>query len=138
MTLFSFPIHFPDLLWPRKRKCLLLVEDSIGDRVFIEDAWTELGWDCDVANTAEMGEGFIHLKKYPLVLVDMRLPRKQGWEFLIESINLYPHSFYAALAGEPHDLADMPRGFSVYTITKPDEASKYVAMFKRLLKDARL
>lgn len=137
MTLFN--IQLPEWVWPcRNRKCLLLVEDSSADAALIQDAAQELGWSMDIAGSAEMAEGFLHSKKYPVILVDMRLPGIPGWTLVGRIIQNYTESFVVAMPGEPADLAHMPRGIFCSFLIKPDIGQSYGPALRRLFKQAKL
>lgn len=110
----------------------------MSDAALIQDAARECGWELDIANSAEMGEGFLHARRYPVVLVDMRLPGMPGWDLVSHIIQEYPDSFVVAMAGEPSDLANMPRGIFSSFIIKPDIGQSYAPALRRLFKQARL
>jgi CheY-like chemotaxis protein len=137
MTLFN--IQLPNIPWlSRRRHCLLLVEDNAIDAALIRDAVQELGWELDIAGSAEMAEGFLHSRKYPVILVDMRLPGMPGWTLVAGIIQQYPESFVVAMPGEPADLAHMPRGIFCSFLIKPDIGQSYGPALRRLFRQAKL
>jgi CheY-like chemotaxis protein len=137
MTLFN--IQLPEWAWPlRRKKCLLLVEDNTADVALIQDAAQELGWLLDIAGSAEMADGYLHSRKYPVILVDMRLPGMQGWTLITGIIQSYPESFVVAMPGEPSDLSHMPRGIFCSFLIKPDMGQSYGPALRRLFKQAKL
>src|SRR5687767_7659134 len=138
MTLFN--IQLPAWVWPvaKKPKCLLLVEDSASDVAQIQDEVRELGWNLDIAGSAEMANGYLHARKYPIILVDMRLPGMPGWTLVSIIVQKYPDSLVVAMPGEPSDLANMPRGIFCSVLIKPAVGHGYGPALRRLFQQVRL
>jgi DNA-binding response OmpR family regulator len=125
--------------WPwTRRRCLLLVEDNSSDAQLFAMAASECGWKCAIATSAEMADGYLHSRKYPIVVVDMRLPGQPGWDFVAQIIEQYPEPFLVAMAGSAFDLSYMPTGIFSSFITKPGPGQTYGPALRRLFKQARV
>lgn len=64
---------------PGKR--ILVVEDEVDVRAFVEMVLEEEGYDVAVAGNGQQALEEVRRRKPSLILLDMRLPVMDGWEF---------------------------------------------------------
>lgn len=62
------------------RPCILVVEDNPDNRTLIKDVLDALDYDVIEALDGVMGVELALSKKPSLILMDLSLPRKDGWE----------------------------------------------------------
>lgn len=65
-------------------KRILLVEDVVETRDMIEDTLTRLGFEVHSANDGEDAELFFEAHDYDLVITDLMMPNKNGFDFMKE------------------------------------------------------
>lgn len=63
---------------------VLLVEDEIGIAQFIHQGLNESGYVVDIASDGSKGLHFVELVTYDLIILDLMLPKVDGFEFLKE------------------------------------------------------
>lgn len=118
------------------KKQILIVddEDDIVNlvRLILEDE----GFECDVARDGIECLEFIRKKRFDLILLDIMMPRRTGWEVLRElraselTKNL-PVAMLTARAAPQDPGSEFP-SFNDY-ITKPFEPDDLVRRVKRVL-----
>ena len=103
---------------------ILCIEDEVELREIITEVLEEAGYDVCVAGDGEKGLEMIHNLKPDLVLCDINMPQKDGYEVLkeIRDDNLIladmPFIFLSALADKERVLAGLTTGADAY-LTKP-------------------
>jgi two-component system, cell cycle response regulator DivK len=60
-------------------KCILVVEDNPDNRILITDVLASLGYDVVVAEDGEAGVHLAQAHRPDLILMDLSLPKKDGW-----------------------------------------------------------
>jgi len=63
---------------------ILVVEDEKKTAAFLAKGLREAGFDVDVAVDGETGSKLAHATKFDLLIVDIMLPHKDGWEVVAE------------------------------------------------------
>jgi two-component system copper resistance phosphate regulon response regulator CusR len=63
---------------------ILVVEDEKKTAAFLAKGLREAGFDVDVAVDGETGSELAHATKFDLLIVDIMLPHKDGWELVAE------------------------------------------------------
>src|SRR5438128_10292902 len=63
---------------------ILVVEDEKRTAAFLAKGLRESGFAVDVASDGETGSEQARAKKFDLLIVDVMLPRKDGWELVAE------------------------------------------------------
>jgi two-component system copper resistance phosphate regulon response regulator CusR len=63
---------------------ILVVEDEKKTAAFLAKGLREAGFSVDVAVDGETGSGLAHATKFDLLIVDIMLPHKDGWELVAE------------------------------------------------------
>lgn len=108
-------------IFQRKKRCLLVVDDSEVDSEFLKALVAVNGHDCEIVSNGEAALALIVLKpeRYPIVFVDMRLPLMGGLT-LIQKIRAVTTGIHVvAVAGLLDDLLDLPPGCYIGLIAKP-------------------
>lgn len=85
---------------------ILVIEDDIFFQKFYSEKLRELNFEVDVASDGEEGFGKIINTKPDLVLLDLILPKKDGFEILKElgSIQQKPHILIFSTLGQEQDI----------------------------------
>ena len=103
---------------------ILCIEDEVELREIITEVLEEAGYDVCVAGDGEKGLEMIHNHKPDLVLCDINMPQKDGYEVLKEIRDNHliladmPFIFLSALADKERVLAGLTTGADAY-LTKP-------------------
>jgi two-component system cell cycle response regulator DivK len=63
-----------------KRPCILIVEDNVDNRTLIRDVLDALDYEALEAHDGIEGVEMAISRKPSLILMDLSLPRKDGWE----------------------------------------------------------
>lgn len=113
---------------------ILIVEDEEHISRLIAMALSPLGYVCETANDGEKGADMIERNRYDLILLDVMLPRIDGFE-LIEYIENYntPVIFITA----KNSVADKVRGLKLGAddyITKPFDVAELQARVETVLR----
>lgn len=61
---------------------ILIVEDEIAISDLLKICLEEQGYKCEVANDGELAADLVEKKQYDLVLLDVMLPKIDGYELL--------------------------------------------------------
>lgn len=114
---------------------ILIVEDevSISDLIKIE---LELqGYKCEVANNGELAADYIEKNNYDLILLDIMLPKVDGYELLeyIKRISETPIIFLTAKSQTKDKIKGLHEGADDY-ITKPFEIGELIARIEAVLR----
>lgn len=120
-------------LFKRKRRCLLIVDDSDVDAHFLEAVIRNLGYRVESVSTAEAALALVHRKpeKYPIAFVDLRLPMMRGIDLLPKLLELAPHIHICVVAGLIDDIIDLPEGIYVGLIHKPIDENTIKAVISK-------
>ena len=103
---------------------ILCIEDETELRELIAEVLKEAGYDVHVAHDGDAGIEMIHNHKPDLVICDINMPRKNGYEVLKEIRDNHlifadmPFIFLSALADKERILAGLKTGADAY-LTKP-------------------
>jgi len=63
---------------------ILLIEDEKKTAIFLEKGLREAGFSVDVARDGESGLAAARNKRFDLLVVDVMLPKKDGWAVVEE------------------------------------------------------
>lgn len=118
---------------------ILIAEDELQIRRLLKDYLTSSGMDVtEAANGEEATRHFLNNPTYDLVILDVMMPRKNGWE-VCEEIRMVspdvPILFLTALT----DAQDEIRGFNIGAddyVAKPFRYEVFMARVKALLRRA--
>lgn len=113
---------------------ILIVEDEKNISTLIIMALSQVGYRCETASDGEMAADMIEKKRYDLILLDVMLPKIDGFE-LIEYIKGYdiPVIFITAKS----DVKDRVKGLNLGAddyITKPFDIAELQARVEAVLR----
>lgn len=113
---------------------ILIVEDEKNISNLIKMALSQTGCVCDCAYDGESGADMIENKRYDLVLLDIMLPKINGYE-LIEYIKSYevPVIFITAKSNTEDKVKGLRLGADDY-ITKPFDIAELQARVEAVLR----
>jgi len=85
---------------------ILIIEDDIFFQKFYSEKLRELNFEVDVASDGEEGFNKINSIKPDLLLLDLILPKKDGFEILkeLESMQQKPHILVFSTLGQEEDV----------------------------------
>ena len=70
--------------WKKKAKTVLIVEDELDVRKFASRVLELEGYGVLEAEDGERGMALVRSRKVDLILLDLRLPKRDGWSVLAE------------------------------------------------------
>ncbi len=114
---------------------ILIVEDEIAISDLIKIRLELLGYKCEVANNGEKAADFIEKNQYDLVLLDIMLPKVDGYELLdyIKQTFKIPVIFLTAKSQVKDKVIGLKKGADDY-ITKPFEMEELIARVQAVLR----
>ena len=114
---------------------ILIVEDEIAISDLIKIELQTKGYRCEVANDGEMAANYIEKNVYDLILLDIMLPKYDGYELLeyIKKLNGTPTIFITAKSQVLDKIKGLNKGADDY-ITKPFEMGELVARVEAVLR----
>jgi PleD family two-component response regulator len=113
------------------RGTILVVEDGPADALILLTELKRVGYECEIAETAELARSLIGRSFYQIVFVDLRLPGMSGQEFLRVLQEESPESKPVIICGEPSDMRGYPPGEPFICIIK----NVHVKGLRKLFKD---
>ena len=114
---------------------ILIVEDEIAISDLIKLGLESQGYKCETANDGEIAANLIEQKEYDLVLLDIMLPKVDGFEVLeyIKQIQDIPVIFITAKAQTKDKIKGLKAGSDDY-ITKPFDMEELYARVEAVLR----
>ena len=114
---------------------ILIVEDEIAISDLIKLGLESQGYKCETANDGEIAANLIEQKEYDLVLLDIMLPKVDGFEVLeyIKQIQDIPVIFITAKAQTKDKIKRLKAGSDDY-ITKPFDMEELYARVEAVLR----
>lgn len=124
---------------------ILIVEDNPGDVLLVREALNESNLPFELSHVADGEEavnflqqrgGYKDRLKPDLVLLDLNLPKRTGWEVFEEmrsddSLRNVPVVILSS-SGEPEDRRRAARGYRSIYIQKPADFDEYLRIGKRI------
>ncbi len=117
---------------------ILIVEDEKRLAEFIRNGLREQNYSVDVAFDGESGEFNAKTNDYDLIILDILLPKKNGWEVCADLRNLKidtPIIMLSALSDVANRIRGLETGADDY-MTKPFSIAELVARVNALLRRA--
>lgn len=114
---------------------VLIVEDEIAISDLIKIELDLQGYKCDVANDGEIAANYIEKNNYDLILLDIMLPKINGYELLeyIKQVSQTPTIFITAKSQTKDKIQGLHNGADDY-ITKPFEIGELIARVEAVLR----
>jgi two-component system copper resistance phosphate regulon response regulator CusR len=115
---------------------ILIVEDEQKIAAFIKRGLTENGFVVDVAQDGELGLEYALARKMDLIILDVALPKRDGWSLISELRNTDIHTpvlFLTARDSVPDRVKGFDLGADDYLI-KPFHFSELLARVRSLLR----
>ncbi len=115
---------------------ILLIEDQKKMTAFLEKGLTEAGYEIEIANEGEAGLKLALTKRFDLLLVDVMLPKKDGWAVVEEARaggGRTPILFLTARDSVPDRVKGLELGGDDYLV-KPFAFSELRARVRSLLR----
>ena len=114
---------------------ILIVEDEVAINDLIKIELESRGYKCEIANDGETASDYIESKKYDLILLDIMLPKVDGYELLeyIKQISETPTIFITAKNQTVDKIKGLNLGADDY-ITKPFEIGELIARIEAVLR----
>ena len=114
---------------------ILIAEDEIAISDLIKIELETRGYKCDVANDGEIAADYIEKNKYDLLLLDIMLPKIDGYELLSynNQMSQIPTIFITAKSQTKDKINGLNKGADDY-ITKPFETLELVARIEAVLR----
>lgn len=78
---------------------ILIVEDEVAMSEILELLLEDYGLECEIATTGEEGLQLLKMKKFKVVLVDLRLPGINGLQFIQRAHELHPEISFIIITG---------------------------------------
>ena len=114
---------------------ILIVEDEIAIRDLIKLELEAKGYKCDVAKDGEIAANYIEKNNYDLALLDIMIPKVDGYELLkyIKDTVEIPTIFLTAKNQINDKIKGLNLGADDY-ITKPFEIGELIARIEAVLR----
>ncbi len=114
---------------------ILIVEDEMAISDLIKIGLESQGYKCEIALDGEKAADFIEQKEYDLVLLDIMLPKVDGYELLeyIKQTKQIPVIFITAKSEVKDKVKGLKEGADDY-ITKPFDMEELVARVYTVLR----
>lgn len=114
---------------------ILIVEDEIAISDLIKLGLESQGYKCETANDGEIAANLIEIKQYDLVLLDVMLPKIDGYELLeyIKQMQDTPVIFITAKGQVKDKIKGLKSGSDDY-ITKPFVMEELYARVEAVLR----
>lgn len=116
---------------------ILLVEDHVATASALAKTLLRYGFAVAPANSAEAALAAARLQSFDLLITDIGLPQKNGWELFRELRQLQPHLVAIAVTGYafPQDVQrSVDVGIQVH-LTKPATIQQVMAAIERVFPD---
>lgn len=115
---------------------ILIVEDEIKTAAYLKKGLSESGFIVDHAANGEDGLYMATHHHYDLIILDIMLPKKDGWTIIIEIRRMYPDArvlFLTAKDGVEDKVKGLELGADDYLV-KPFAFSELLARIRSLLR----
>ncbi|MGH9523154.1 MAG: HD domain-containing phosphohydrolase [Terriglobales bacterium] len=123
---------------PKRAPCILVVEDQMDNAMLMGHLLTSRGYETQIAHSAEQAENFIQKQAPDLILLDVILPGRSGYELCRElksneSTRLIPVVIITGLSDREDRIRGIEAGADEF-LNKPIFPEELFARVKSLLK----
>ncbi|MFH1288829.1 MAG: response regulator [bacterium] len=117
------------------RKKVLVIEDEENTLDAIKDIFLKMDCKVDIASDGEKGFQLINEDSYDLVVTDLKLPGKSGFEILeaLKDINPGTKVIIITAYGEPNPTEDANKRGAFSCLRKPFRMKEMMAVAERAL-----
>ena len=114
---------------------ILIVEDEAAIRDLIKIGLQSKGYICQTAQDGEIASNYIEENQYDLILLDIMIPKIDGYELLkyIKQVEKTPTIFITAKSQTKDKVVGLNEGADDY-ITKPFEIEELIARIEAVLR----
>jgi len=113
---------------------VLVIDDEDDFRGLTVDLLESEGYDVHAAKDGVEGMDLVHKTPFDLVITDIIMPRKEGFEVCQELLALYPDIAIIAMTGASPDYLKQVSYLGVkHTIQKPFEIKKFLSMVRNAI-----
>ena len=118
---------------------ILVIDDDLAIRVLLQAVLKRMKFDVELAEDGAVGLEKLHTNsQYDLILLDLMMPRVNGYEFIdrvgAEFPNGRPHIIVFTAAGK-RGVEKIPVDSVCNSILKPFDLEKFIEMIRECLKD---
>lgn len=119
---------------------ILVIDDDLAIRVLLQAVLKRMNFDVELAEDGAVGlEKLRHDPSYDLILLDLMMPRVNGYEFIEEVGREYPdirpHIIVFTAAGK-RGVDKIPPDAICNSILKPFDLEKFIEMIGECLRGA--
>lgn len=115
---------------------ILVIDDDVAIRVLLQAVLKRLKFSVDLAEDGEVGLQKVAREKYDLVLLDLMMPRVNGYEFLTQldqrNHQPRPHILVFTAAGQ-RGVDKLPPNSVCSTILKPFDLEVFLSLIEGCL-----
>ena len=112
---------------------ILVIDDDVAIRVLLQAVLKRLNFSVDLAEDGEVGLQKVANGKYDLILLDLMMPRVNGYEFLARldqyNHNPRPHIVVFTAAGQ-RGVDKLPPNSVCNTILKPFDLEVFLSLIE--------
>jgi chemosensory pili system protein ChpA (sensor histidine kinase/response regulator) len=126
----------------RRKPRILVVDDSISIRKFVQRFLDRVGYEVEVAADGMAALGVMGKTKFDVVITDLEMPVMHGYDLMAEmkrtpALATIPIIVLTSRAGEKHKQKALEMGAQDYLV-KPFEEQEMVSVLKKILSGAAL
>lgn len=117
---------------------ILVIDDDVAIRVLLHAVLKRMNLEVDLAEDGQDGLARLNEGRYDLVLLDLMMPRMNGYEFLdhvSKNSTSRPHIIVFTAAGK-RGVDKIPPGKICASILKPFDLETFVELIRRCMDDA--
>ena len=116
---------------------ILVIDDDLAIRVLLQAVLKRLAFDVRLAEDGEVGLAAVSKEDFDLVLLDLMMPKVNGYEFIerVKTLNgERPHIIVFTAAGQ-RGVARIPPNSVCASILKPFDLEKFLDLIEHCLTD---
>jgi DNA-binding response OmpR family regulator len=116
---------------------ILVIDDDLAIRVLLQAVLTRMNFSVDLAEDGEAGLQRVTERPYDLVLLDLMMPKVNGYEFLqrvTDVISPRPHIIVFTAAGQ-RGVEKVPPEAICTSILKPFDLERFIEIVSDCVED---